>query len=154
MKRKPTIFRLVKFFFVLIPRWELYYGDLEFDQRKFSNVKAMIGELNKLGFRTTFWVHPFLNNDSVNYAHVYDNTLGVRAEGSAFPSPTTWWNGDSAIVLDFTNLNAIDWFVDKLEALQDNYKIDTFKFDAGEFFSFCRLVDLLFYLLLKKFFMG
>ncbi len=43
-----------------------------------------------------------------------------------------WWNGVSA-VLDFSNPTAVDWFNAQLDPLVDDYGVDGFKFDAGNF---------------------
>lgn len=47
---------------------------------------------------------------------------------------TEWWNSQKgeAAYIDFTKTEAADWFVSRLEALQKEAGIDSFKFDAGE----------------------
>jgi len=47
------------------------------------------------------------------------------------PALTTWWHGDAGVV-DFTNPDAREWWINRLKQLQINYGIDSFKFDAGE----------------------
>jgi alpha-glucosidase len=47
----------------------------------------------------------------------------------------TWWNGVSA-ELDFSNPVAVDWFNAQLERLVKDYKVDGFKFDAGDFYFY------------------
>jgi hypothetical protein len=42
-------------------RWQTEYGDFSFDTTKFPNIKTFIGDLNRMNFRTTLWVHPFAN---------------------------------------------------------------------------------------------
>ena len=42
-----------------------------------------------------------------------------------------WWEGMGAHV-DFTNPEARDWYVSRLEHLKNTTGIDSFKFDAGE----------------------
>ena len=40
------------------------YGDMLFDETRFPNPSQMIKEINKIGFRVTSWVHPFINVDT------------------------------------------------------------------------------------------
>lgn len=44
----------------------------------------------------------------------------------------SWWDGLGCVILDTTNPNATNWFVEQLENLRKESKIDSFKFDAGE----------------------
>ena len=48
-------------------RWQTAYGDLCFDPKKFQNPRAMVDELHDLGFKTTVWVHPFVEAKSSAY---------------------------------------------------------------------------------------
>ena len=41
--------------------WETCYGEAIFDPLKFPNPQEMVSDLNQLGFRTTLWIHPFIN---------------------------------------------------------------------------------------------
>jgi alpha-glucosidase (family GH31 glycosyl hydrolase) len=44
----------------------------------------------------------------------------------------SWWNGFLA-VLDLSNTEAVNWFQSRLDFLQQNYQVDGFKLDAGDF---------------------
>lgn len=57
--------------------------------------------------------------------------LVLNEEGSP---DTTWWNdnGAPAGYIDFTKVNASEWFASRVRNLMINYDIDSFKFDAGE----------------------
>ena len=107
--------------------WEPHYGDFTF-AKKFPNPKAMVSELKSLGFRTTLWVYPFVNpqsevfNKSSKY-FVKDKNGKVLLHN--------WWHGPAAHV-DFTQKEARDWFVSRLEHIRNSTGIDSFKFDAGE----------------------
>lgn len=113
-------------------RWQTTYGDFNFDKSKFPNIADMITELNRLGYRTTLWIHPFTNLDSLNIWELGENFLAVRTRDSLLPGLTSWWQGPAAIIFDTTNPNSTNWFVDKLEAIRRDAKIDSFKFDAGK----------------------
>jgi myogenesis-regulating glycosidase len=43
--------------------WEICYGSLTIDTRKFSNMKQLIVDIKAMGFRVTLWIHPFINED-------------------------------------------------------------------------------------------
>jgi alpha-glucosidase (family GH31 glycosyl hydrolase) len=45
---------------------------------------------------------------------------------------TSWWEGNNAHYIDYTNEEARMWVIDRLKLLQELHGIDTFKFDAGE----------------------
>jgi len=49
-------------------KWEVHYGDMDFDPVKFPDPKAMNDELHRMGFRSTLWVHPFVNPDTATFA--------------------------------------------------------------------------------------
>lgn len=85
-----------------------------------------------MDYRTTLWIHPFTNLESSNMWELGERFLAVRTRDSLLPGLMSWWQGPAAIILDTTNPNATDWFVDKLENIRQTAKIDSFKFDAGE----------------------
>lgn len=65
-------------------RWQVYYGDLEFDPQRFPNPKAMIDELHAKGFKVTTWVIPFLDERSHAFAEGTKNGWLVRrTDGSS-----------------------------------------------------------------------
>ncbi len=45
---------------------------------------------------------------------------------------TRWWQGDQCGVIDMTNPEATAWWSARLRKLQDDFGLDSFKFDAGE----------------------
>lgn len=49
-------------------------------------------------------------------------------------SDTQWWRSgpNEAGYIDFTNLEAANWYEQRLQKLQKDAGIDSFKFDAGE----------------------
>lgn len=116
----------------MFKRWQTVYGDFEFDQVKFPNVAQFVTELNNLGYRTTLWIHPFTNIDSRNLLQLGESFLAVRTRNSLLPGLTSWWQGPAAAIFDTTNPNATKWFVEQLEKIRTDAKIDSFKFDAGE----------------------
>ncbi|MCQ3939130.1 MAG: glycoside hydrolase [Chloroflexi bacterium] len=111
-------------------RWQVYYGDLEFDPQRFPDPQAMIAELHAKGFKVTAWVIPFLDERSNAFAEGTKNGWLVRrADGSPYLVP--WWQGHGGL-LDVTNPSALEWFFGRLNQLQVKTGADGFKFDAGE----------------------
>lgn len=110
--------------------WQEDYGRWDFHPGRFPDPAAMVHELHKLGFKVMLWVCPFVSPDSVTFRQLRDaGALLSNAENE--PTMRTWWNGVSA-VLDLTAAPAIQWFEQELRALQTQYGIDGFKFDAGD----------------------
>lgn len=111
-------------------RWQVYYGDLEFDPQRFPDPKSLIDELHAKGFKVTTWVIPFLDERSNAFAEGTKNDWLVRRmDGSPYLVP--WWQGHGGL-LDVTNPSALEWFFERLNQLQVQTGCDGFKFDAGE----------------------
>ncbi|XP_011693783.1 PREDICTED: uncharacterized family 31 glucosidase KIAA1161 [Wasmannia auropunctata] len=110
--------------------WETCYGSAEFDPVKFPDVPALVQRLKAKGFHVTLWIHPFINRNCESaYAFALNNSYFVKnLEGDVQMS---WWQGSDASTIDFTNPNAVTWWVGRLKRLQ-GLGIDSFKFDAGE----------------------
>ena len=109
-------------------KWEKCYGTLKFDNKKFPNTTDMVSQLHKMGFRVTLWLHPFINNN----CQVKDKEKYMVHDSNNKVWPVKWWNGDGATI-DFTDEQAVNWFVSRVEQLKNETGIDSFKFDAGEF---------------------
>lgn len=113
-------------------KWETCYGQLEFDLQKFPDPAAMVQKVKSYGFRVSFWVHPFVNLDCPAFKEGQEK--GYFVKQLADPSKaikTTWWNGDAGYI-DFTNKNATDWYIGRLQKAQNLSGLNTYKFDAGE----------------------
>ena len=70
--------------------WTPYYGDLDFDRDKFPDPRAMVSQLNSLGFRVTVWLHPFLNLDSSAARHAATKGYLVTGKWLADCLATCW----------------------------------------------------------------
>ncbi|XP_037945974.1 myogenesis-regulating glycosidase [Teleopsis dalmanni] len=113
--------------------WEDCYGALTFRKNKFPDIKKLTDDLKEKGFRVTLWIHPFINK---NCTAMYEEAkskgyLVLDHDGNA---DTQWWNsirGDAAYI-DFTKPEVQNWFKQRLQRLQTEDGIDSFKFDAGE----------------------
>ena len=113
--------------------WTPKYGDMTFDTTKFPNATDMIKTLSEEGIPVTVWVHPFFNNDSESFGEFRNISGLVRNAKTGEPALTSWWRGtNNAGMLDVTNEDAVQLFLNKLQDLQDKYNVTSFKFDAGE----------------------
>lgn len=107
------------------------YGDFFFDEEKFPDPVQMTQELRDKGFRVTIWVTPFANQNTDAFTEGDENGYWVKNEDGS-TALIRWWAGLQAGMLDVTNPEAVDWFVERLEQFRTQYGIDSFKFDAGE----------------------
>lgn len=111
-------------------RWQVYYGDLDFDPARFPDPRGMVETLHDLGFQVSVWTMPFLDPHSQAAREGAERGYLVRrADGS--PYPVKWWQG-VGYLLDATHPEALEWFGARLRALQARTGLDGFKFDAGE----------------------
>lgn len=111
--------------------WQENYGVWDFHPRRFPHPKQMMDELHSLGFRVMVWICPFVSADSKEYREL-SQKKGLIRDSTGRAMIISWWNGYSA-ELDLSNPVDVKWFKDKLNYLQNNYGVDGFKFDAGDF---------------------
>jgi alpha-glucosidase len=111
--------------------WQEDYGKLNFHPLRFPNPKQMIDSLHTMGFKVMLWVCPFVSPDCDVYRALKKNNYFIT-DKTGQPAIIKWWNGASAL-LDFTNPKATEWFKSQLNKLRNEYAVDGFKFDAGDF---------------------
>lgn len=111
--------------------WQEDYGKLNFHPGRFSDPKKMIKELHSLGFKVMLWVCPFISPDCDVYREIASKKyLVTNKDGN--PAMISWWNGYSALI-DLTNPDAFNWFKSQLDKLVNEFGVDGFKLDAGDF---------------------
>ena len=99
------------------------YGDLSFDENKFSSLHNLTSQVN-----VTAWVHPFVDiTADVFKNHSY--FLPGYAEQSV--SLVKWWHGYGAVI-NYVDYKTVEWQVNRLDAFRTRYNLASFKFDAGE----------------------
>lgn len=127
--------------FMIDDTWQLGYGTWEFDPRRFSDPKGMVGKLHSQGFKVLLWMCPFVSMDSPAFRLLEHgrspDTCKPQPRGGFHTCPgghkaqaVEWWNGVSAL-LDFSHPNGRRWFVGELDRLRRDYGVDGFKFDGG-----------------------
>lgn len=110
--------------------WQEDYGKWDFHQGRFESPKIMMDELHALGFKVMVWICPFVSADSDVYRTLAKKDAFLKdKEGNT--AMVKWWNGISA-ELDFSNPVAVKWFKEQLDYLMKEYRVDGFKFDAGD----------------------
>lgn len=110
--------------------WQEDYGKWVFHPGRFPDPKAMCDELHRMGFKVMLWVTPFVSMDQYEICvSVGDGFLKKEGVGTY---PIWWWNGTSASI-DFSNRQGYEWFDSQLRRLTDEFGVDGFKFDAGDF---------------------
>ncbi|XP_044748469.1 myogenesis-regulating glycosidase isoform X2 [Coccinella septempunctata] len=113
-------------------KWEVCYGDQVFDTKsRFRKINETVKMIHDHGFRATLWTHPFVNTNCARPVQE-GITGGLFVNSSTGNAVTSWWNGNSSYVIDFTNPLASEWFKSRLMKLHYVHGIDGFKCDAGE----------------------
>ncbi len=115
---------------IIDDNWMKDYGDWNFSKEKFPEPKGMVEDLHALGFKVMLWVCPYISPDSAVFRKLEKEGLLLLSRDGT-PAIRKWWNGYSAVI-DYTDEKAVKWFTSQLDSLVENYKIDGFKFDAGD----------------------
>lgn len=121
------------------PGEALRYQDFTFSGR-WPDPKGMVQTLHQNDIKCLLWQIPVLKYSTEATAQsirdrIYAESQGyvLRYEdGSTYRLPGGTWFGNS-LLLDFTNEEAVRWFLEKRRYLLEEIGIDGFKTDGGEF---------------------
>lgn len=116
----------------------LSYHDFSFHGR-WSNPKALVNDIHDAGMNVLLWQVPLLKYTSSSYEQNDNDRLYMEranfavkdGKGGDYKIPNGKWFSGSYLV-DFTNQNAVNWWMSKREYLLDDIGIDGFKTDGGE----------------------
>ena len=120
-------------------KFSSYYGDLHFDETKFSNATLMVEKIHASGVNVSVWVHPFGNINSAVFQEslapdtsdvIQDRWMFCRGDNHTL-GVVRWWRGYGGLI-DLTKRSTFDWFLERVKNFSRDYSIDSFKFDAGE----------------------
>ena len=111
--------------------WQEDYGKWNFHPGRFTQPKKMVKKLHDMGFKVMLWVCPFVSPDCDVYREIR-NKKYLLTDDKGDPAIINWWNGKSALV-DLSNPEAFEWFKLQLNRLVNEYGVDGFKLDAGDF---------------------
>jgi alpha-glucosidase (family GH31 glycosyl hydrolase) len=109
-------------------------ADFEFGGR-WPDPKVLVDELHEQGCKVLLWQIP-LAGSSEGQAAMDARTIVERgycvrnADGTPYRNPGGWFH--DALLIDFTNEEAVDWWLAKRRYLVDELGIDGFKTDGGE----------------------
>ncbi|XP_068622539.1 myogenesis-regulating glycosidase isoform X2 [Battus philenor] len=113
--------------------WQNEVGDFTVDKSRFQTLNETVDKLHRRGFKVTFTVQPFVSTESENFAETVQKRLLVNERNGdrRIPALTRFRSSPSAGVIDITNNRSIPWILNKLQAVIDEYYIDSFYFDLG-----------------------
>jgi alpha-glucosidase (family GH31 glycosyl hydrolase) len=106
------------------------------DDGRFPDPKAMVERLHQLGVRVLLWQIPLVPTDrdgdaAGDVATMVERGYCVReADGAPYRNRGWWFPG--AVLVDWTNPEATDWWLAKRRFLLDEIGVDGFKTDGGE----------------------
>lgn len=108
---------------------EFHWTDFIWDERVFPDPEGMLSRIKAKGIRICVWINPYIGQEAATFEEGARNGYFLKR-----PNGDVWqwdmWQPGIAIV-DFTNLEAVKWYQQKLEQLID-MGVDCFKTDFGE----------------------
>ncbi len=110
--------------------WETFYGLFRFNMEYFPNPRVLNEKLRSMGFKTLYWISPFVASTGRDFKFLRDNGLLLKRANNT-PAIIAWWNGWSA-AYDTTNPKTREYLIKTLKNLQSKYGIDGFKFDGAD----------------------
>ena len=119
--------------------WQEDYGKWDFHPGRFPDPAEMMDSLHQMGFKVMLWVVPFVSPDCDVYRFLDSKALLLQ-DSTGLSAIVRWWNGASGS-LDLSNPETALWFKEQLDALQNKYGVDGFKFDAGDLGAYQGLVS-------------
>ncbi|MBD2843750.1 DUF4968 domain-containing protein [Paenibacillus sp. IB182496] len=105
---------------------------------KWPDPEGMVEDIHDAGLRVLLWQTPAIKHSGSPYQQkdndrdymiAQDYAVG-DGSGGAYLTPDGWFG--SSPILDFTNPDAVDWWMSKRAYLFDDIGIDGFKTDGGE----------------------
>jgi 1,3-alpha-isomaltosidase len=105
------------------------------DDGRFPDPTAMVARLHELGLKVLLWQIPLVPTDrapaAADAATMIERSYCVReADGTPYRNRGWWFPG--ALLVDWTNPEAAQWWLGKRRFLLDEVGIDGFKTDGGE----------------------
>ena len=109
---------------------EFHWCDFEWDKRFFPDIKSTLKKYHDKGLRICAWINPYIAQGTDFFREgVKNGYLVKRADGMGVWQTDNWQAGMGLV--DFTNLDAVRWYTDKLRTILD-CGVDCFKTDFGE----------------------
>jgi alpha-glucosidase (family GH31 glycosyl hydrolase) len=115
------------------------YSDFSFDSHGlWPNPKAMVEELHRRGIKLILWQIPTLKKmdephtqNSLDEAAMLEKGYHLKyADGTPYKVRPFWFH--DSLLLDPSNPQGVDWWLNKRAYLLDELQVDGFKTDGGE----------------------
>ena len=103
--------------------------DFAWDEAVFPDPQSMLARLKDRGLKICVWINPYIGQKSKLFAEGMKYGYLLKKQNGDVWQWDLWQPG--LAVVDFTNPEACQWFVSKLERLMD-MGVDCFKTDFGE----------------------
>ena len=97
--------------------------DYKFASDRFSDPAKMISDLKSQGFHISLWQLPYFTPKNRYFKELVDNGMAVKNQAGTLPYED--------VVLDFSNLQTVKWYQDKLAGLL-KLGVGAIKVDFGE----------------------
>jgi len=122
--------------------WSDKYIDFELNPKQFASGRGFLDNLHKMGYKTVFWLVPFVNPNASNYKFADERGYFVKDQGGK-TLLVDWWNptgspelgqgaGRLGAMIDFTFDAATRWWQSEVGKIVDA-GCDGWKLDDGEF---------------------
>ncbi|KFA47785.1 hypothetical protein S40293_09032 [Stachybotrys chartarum IBT 40293] len=107
------------------------WTDFVFDSERFPDPKAQIARLKESGLckKVCVWINPYIAQHGAAFKHAADNGYLLKRKNGDVWQWDLWQAGMG--LLDVTNPNAVEWYVECLNGLFDK-GVDAIKTDFGE----------------------
>lgn len=108
---------------------EFEWCGFEWNEEMFPDPKGMIDRIHEKGLEVCLWINPYIGQKSPAYKVCKDNGYFIKRQDGEVWQWDMWQSGQG--IIDFTNPEACEWYVGKLQELID-LGVDSFKTDFGE----------------------
>ncbi len=105
--------------------------DYEWDTAAFPEPAQMLDNLRAQGVRTCLWITPYIPTGTDLHEEGTKRDCFIRKADGTISPVIEAFAGDELAAIDFTNPDAVKWFLSKLEKLLD-MGVAVFKTDFGE----------------------
>lgn len=87
--------------------------DLEFSKERFPEPEKLMSDLATQGFTTSIWQLPYVHNSLENFKEGAERDYFIKTQdGDIYLFD---WFGEKYSLIDFSNNDAVDWYVEKIK---------------------------------------
>jgi alpha-glucosidase (family GH31 glycosyl hydrolase) len=113
------------------PNWQKPgFQSWQWDKNYFPKPQQFLTKLKKEDIRLQLWTGPFINRSSRLFEQAVKSKFVFRTKKSDIGS-VDWWMGTDAVLIDFTNSKAVEWWAKLLAPLVKS-GISILKTDGGD----------------------